>query len=58
MLNRAPSRAPDAPFHTDVIAVSWVRLGRRFEVADEGAATRLISLVSDSGLSGGSEAKT
>jgi hypothetical protein len=45
---------PTTPFHTDVIAVSWVRLGTRFGVADEGAATRLISLVGGSGLSGAS----
>jgi hypothetical protein len=43
---------PAPPLHTDVHAGRWVRLGPRFDLADERAAILLISLVSDSGLSG------
>jgi hypothetical protein len=45
---------PAPPFHTDLHAGRWVRLSPRFDLADKRAAIRLISLVSDSGLSGAS----
>ena len=51
-----PSRAPSRSWtcQTDVQARSWVRLGARFDLADENAAIGLIALISGSGLSGAS----